>query len=55
MDIRLSFTDKRITPWRRMILMKKLLDRTGITNELIVFELPIHGSNSVYSLKQLVT
>lgn len=55
MDIKLSFTDKEITPWSGMIFMKKLLDKTGIITELIGAELPLQGSNRGYSPKQLIT
>lgn len=55
MDIKLSFTDKEITPWSGMVFMKKLLDKTGILSELMASELPDQGSNRGYNPKQLIT
>jgi len=30
MDLKVEFTDKEITPWGGMILMKEIIRRTGI-------------------------
>ncbi len=55
MNIKLSFTDKEITPWSGMVFMKKLLDKTGILTELLASDLPDQGSNRGYQPKQLIT
>lgn len=55
MNLKLSFTDKEITPWSGMVFMKKLLDQTGIFTELIKSDLPSQGSNRGYDPIQLVT
>ena len=55
MDIKLSFTDKEITPWSGMVFMKKLLDKTGILMELMCSGLPDQRSNRGYNPKQLIT
>jgi hypothetical protein len=55
MNIKLSFTDKEITPWSGMVFMKKLLDRTGILTKLISSELPVQESNRGYNPIQLIT
>jgi hypothetical protein len=34
MELKIEFTDKEITPWRGMILMKQLIEKTKI-NEVI--------------------
>jgi len=54
-DLKISFTDKEITPWSGMVFMKKLLDRTRILTELISCDLPEQGSNRGYSPIQLIT
>lgn len=55
MDIKLSFTDKEITPWSGMVFMKKMLDKTGVLEKLEGSDLPSQGSNRGYSPKQLIT
>ncbi|MCF6360504.1 MAG: transposase [Cyclobacteriaceae bacterium] len=55
MDVKLSFTDKEITPWSGMIFMKKLLDKTGLLTELVSSDLPTQQSNRGYNPKQLIT
>jgi hypothetical protein len=33
MELKIEYTDKESTPWGGMLLMKKLVERTGITEE----------------------
>jgi len=45
MDLKIEYTDKEITPWSWMILMKNLLDKTEIKKHLQSINLPQPGSN----------
>jgi len=47
MYLKLEYTDKEITPWGGMALMKKLVDHTGIQEYLGTLALPEQGSNRV--------
>lgn len=53
-DIRISFTDKELTPWGGMILMKKLIERSAINDLLHRLHLPKQGSNRGYNPIQLI-
>jgi len=54
MDFKIAFTDKEITAWGGMIFMKKLIEKSGITEKLRESELPVQGSNRGYSPLQLI-
>jgi len=54
MGFELRFTDKEITAWGGMGLMKRLLDRIGFSSALEACELPQQRSNRGYSPIQLV-
>jgi len=53
MDFELQFSDKEITPWGGMALMKRMLDRMGMDAALKDLELPQPGSNRGYAPEQL--
>lgn len=55
MELKIEYTDKEITPWGGMVLMKKLLEKTGINQKLEQLPLPQQGSNRGYSPVQLIT
>ena len=57
MDFTLCFTDKEITPWAGMGLMKQMLDHMGFAATLASPEvdLPLPGSNRAYTAAQLLT
>ncbi|MHB8623866.1 MAG: IS1380 family transposase [Sulfuricaulis sp.] len=55
MAIELQFTDKEISPWGGMGLMKRLLDRIGFDSALRTSGLPEPGSNRGYRPEQLIT
>jgi hypothetical protein len=55
MDIKISFTDKEITPWSGMIFMKKLLEKSGIIQKFVQAHLPDQGSNRGFDPVQLIT
>jgi hypothetical protein len=40
MDFELAFTDKEITPWGGMALMKRMLDHLGFAEALKTIQLP---------------
>jgi len=53
-DLELGFSDKNITPWGGMVLMKKMLDHFGFIKNLEQAPLPQPGSNRGYSPVQLI-
>jgi len=54
MGLELRFTDKEITPWGGMALMKRMLDQMGLSSALSDIGLPAPGSNRAYSPEQLI-
>lgn len=54
MELSLSFTDKQITPWAGMALVKRMLDHIGWDEALKRAQLPQPGSNRGYAPEQLV-
>lgn len=54
MELKIEFTDKEITPWGGMILMKKLIEKTKINELLASLPLPQQNSNRGYSPIQLI-
>ncbi|MEO8230862.1 MAG: IS1380 family transposase [Ignavibacteriota bacterium] len=54
MEIKIEFTDKEITPWGGMILMKKLIEKTKINGVLERLPLPSQNSNRGYNPVQLI-
>lgn len=54
MSLELAFTDKQITPWGGMALMKNMLDHIGWDRALAAAQLPQPGSNRGYAPEQLV-
>jgi len=50
LGLKLSFSDKEITPWGGMALMSRMLQKIGFNNALIGVKLPAQGSNRGYSL-----
>ena len=55
MDFALRFTDKEVTAWGGMALMKRMLDHMGFGNALASSGLPPPGSNRGYAPEQLIT
>lgn len=55
MDFDLRFTDKEITAWGGMGLMKRMLDHLGFDAALQACGLPQPGSNRGYRPEQLIT
>lgn len=54
MNLELDFTDKQITPWAGMALMRRMLDHMGWDQALERAGLPQPGSNRGYAPEQLV-
>ncbi len=54
MEFKLRFTEKEITAWGGMGLMKQMLDRIGFSNAAESCELPEPGSNRGYAPSQLI-
>jgi hypothetical protein len=55
MDFELRFTDKEITAWGGMGLMKRMLDHMRFDTALTCAGLPQPGSNRGYAPEQLIT
>jgi hypothetical protein len=54
-EIRIEFTDKEITPWGGMVLMKKMLDRIRFSEVMESCEaLPRPGSNRGYDVTTVI-
>ena len=54
MALKIEFTDKEITPWGGMSLLKRLIEETKINEELLLASLPEQGSNRGYDPIQLI-
>ncbi|NJM43100.1 MAG: IS1380 family transposase [Brachymonas sp.] len=54
MGLELAFTDKQITPWGGMALMKNMLERIDWDRAVLAAQLPQPGSNRGYAPEQLV-
>jgi hypothetical protein len=54
MDYKIEFTDKEITPWAGILMLKKMLDKMDFKSCLDVLDLPEQGSNRGYSSDQLI-
>ena len=52
--LKIEFTDKEITAWGGMALMKQLIEKTGINHALSLLPLPRQGSNRGYDPIQLI-
>ena len=48
MDFEVGFTDKEITPWGGMALMKRMMDCCDMDGVLSSLDLPAPGSNRGY-------
>ena len=53
-DLRIEYSDRDITPWGGMKLMKNLVDQTGIKAYLHTLDLPQPGSNRGYDPMDIV-
>lgn len=54
MDLKIEFTDKDLTPWAGISLLKNMVDRMGFDSFLNELDLPSQGSNRGYSPSQLI-
>jgi hypothetical protein len=54
MELKIGFTDKEITAWGGMVLMKQLIEKTKINEILAGLPLPSQGSNRGYNPIQLI-
>jgi hypothetical protein len=53
-ELKISFTDKEITPWGGLSLLRQMLERIEIEKVLEEVRLPQQGSNRGYDPKQLI-
>ena len=54
MDFEIGFTDKDITPWGGMALMKKMLDHCDIDSMISTLGFPEPGSNRGYRTEEII-
>jgi hypothetical protein len=54
MNLQIEFTDKQISPWGGMILMKKFMDKCNIGKTIEELPLPQPGSNRGYKPRQII-
>jgi len=54
MELKIEFTNKEITPWGGMVLMKQLIEKTKINDVLATLPLPTQNSNRGYNPIQLI-
>lgn len=54
MDFHIEYTDKEVTPWAGILMLKKMLDRIGFDDCLKDLPMPVSGSNRGYPSDQLV-
>ncbi len=53
-ELKISFTNKEITPWGGIVLLKKMLNHISIEEILSKLPLPKQGANRGYSPIQLI-
>jgi hypothetical protein len=53
-NLPIEYSDKQVTPFGGMSLMKRFIDQTGIRNYLSCLNLPISGSNRGYDCTHLI-
>lgn len=54
MEYKIEYTDKEITPWSGILLIKKMLDKMEFDSCLKGLDLPAPGSNRGYQSQQLI-
>jgi len=54
MELKISFTDKEISPWGGMALMRKLVDKSKIIDKLQEIKLPEPGSNRGFKSEDII-
>lgn len=53
-NLPIEYSDKQVTPYGGMSLMKRFIDQTGIRDELTTLNLPQPGSNRGYQPEQII-
>ena len=53
-NLPIEYSDKQVTPFGGMSLMKRFIDQTGIRNFLEELDFPLPGSNRGYAPKQII-
>lgn len=49
-----AFSDREVTAWGGLVLLKRMLDTMGFQNAVLTWNLPQPGSNRGYAPQQLV-
>ena len=53
-ELKIEFTDKEITPWGGIALLKKMMDKMSFIELLKTSPLPAQGSNRGYDPVQII-
>jgi hypothetical protein len=53
-NLPIEYSDKPVTPFGRMALIKRFLDQVGIREKLRTLDLPEPGSNRGYTSEQII-
>lgn len=53
-NLSIEYSDKNVTPFGGMSLLKRMLDKVGIVPQLSSLAFPIPGSNRGYSPEELI-
>jgi hypothetical protein len=53
-NLPIEYSDKPVTPFGGMALMKRFIDQTGIREHLATLDLPQGGSNRAYDAVQII-
>jgi len=54
MELKIEFTDREITPWAGIAILKNLLERTKIIEQIQNMPLPRPGSNRGYLPHEII-
>lgn len=53
-NLPIEYSNKQVTPFGGMSLMKRFIDQTGITDKLSILDLPCPSSNQGYNPSQII-
>ena len=53
-NLPIEFSDKKVTPFGGMSLMKRFIDKTGLEDFLSELDLPEPGSNRGYNSNEII-
>ena len=53
-NLEIAYSDKEVTPFGGMVLLKRFIDKTGIMKKVSELDLPISGSNRGYDSEVII-